>query len=659
MIDRTTIDKILDASNIVDVVAEFVSLRRRGVNFVGLCPFHADKSPSFYVSPAKNICKCFSCGEGGTAVHFIMKHEQLSYSEALRYLAKKYNIDVKDKEESEAEKIARGDRESMMIINSWAEKYFVSVLHESPEGQSIGMRYCRERGFRDDIIRKFRIGYSPEERDALVKEASRLGYRKEFLEKTGLIVTYENGSSVDRFRGRLIFPIHTISGKVIAFGGRILKKDDKTAKYVNSPESEIYHKSNELYGIFFAKQSIVREKRCFLVEGYTDVIAMHQAGIENVLASAGTALTQGQIRLIHRFTNNITVLYDGDEAGIRAALRGIDLILEEGLNVKVVLLPDGDDPDSFARKQSASKFVAYINENEVDFIRFKVQLMLGDAGNDPIKRATAIADIVRTVAIIPDNISRALYIKECSVMMEVSEQMLNHEVNKKLIDKREKQYAQALREKESVDTNPTDVESSAIEVKAAAEPSKSPVEAYELVLLKYIVRYGERIIDENVDAETGEYSNTLVAEYIAKSLEEDDMLFRTPIYKLMLDEAAEHVRDAGFQAVKYFLAHPDGAISRLAADLASDKYLLSKYHSRTTQIKQEEERLDQLIPYDIFSFKDACIRHDIDAIDERLKQIQNTGSNDEIMALLAEKAALNNIKKSLNKLIGERIILKM
>ena len=342
MIDQPTIDRILDAANIVDVVSEFVTLRKRGVNYVGLCPFHSDKSPSFYVSPAKNICKCFACGEGGTAVHFIMKHEQLSYYDALRFLAKKYNIEIQERELSEHEKQARNDRESMLIVNSWAQKYFTNQLYDTQEGKAAGLRYFAERGFRGDTIRKFQLGYSLEQRDALYKTAIKSGYKKVFLEKTGLVIAYENGGVSDRFRGRVIFPVHTLSGKVVAFGGRVLKKDEKTAKYVNSPESEIYHKSNELYGIYFAKQAIVKADRCFLVEGYTDVISMHQAGVENVVASSGTALTQGQIRLIHRFTNNITVLYDGDAAGIKAALRGIDLLLEEGMNVKVVLLPDGE-----------------------------------------------------------------------------------------------------------------------------------------------------------------------------------------------------------------------------------------------------------------------------------------------------------------------------
>ena len=439
MIDQPTIDRILDAANIVDVVSEFVTLRKRGINYVGLCPFHSDKSPSFYVSPAKNICKCFACGEGGTAVHFIMKHEQLSYYDALRFLAKKYNIEIQERELSEREKQVRSDRESMLIVNSWAQKYFTTQLYEHQEGKAAGLRYFAERGFREDTIRKFQLGYSLDQRDALYKAATKSGYKKEFLEKTGLVIAYDNGGVNDRFRGRVIFPVHTLSGKVVAFGGRVLKKDEKTAKYVNSPESEIYHKSNELYGIYFAKQAIVKEDRCFLVEGYTDVISMHQAGVENVVASSGTALTQGQIRLIHRFTSNITVLYDGDAAGIKAALRGIDLLLEDGMNVKVVLLPDGEDPDSFARKHNASQFAEFIRQNETDFIRFKTRLLLDDAGTDPIKRSALISDIIRTVAIIPDNIARSLYIRECSTMMEIDEMLLLNEVNKIRLNKEERQ----------------------------------------------------------------------------------------------------------------------------------------------------------------------------------------------------------------------------
>ena len=354
MIDQATIDRIIDAAQVVDVVSQFVTLKRRGINYVGLCPFHEDRTPSFYVSPSKNICKCFACGEGGTAVHFIMKHEQLSYFDALRYLAKKYNIEIQERELTDEQKQAYNERESLFILNDFARNHFVKTLHEHIEGKSVGLSYFKERGFREDIIEKFQLGYSLQQRDSLTQEAIRNGYKEEFLVKTGLTIKSEsNGALIDRFRGRVIFPVHTLSGKVVAFGGRILKKAENTGKYVNSPESEIYHKGSELYGIYFAKQAITKADCCYLVEGYTDVISMHQAGIENVVASSGTALTHGQIRLIHRFTEYVTILYDGDAAGIKAALRGIDLLLEEGMKIKVVLLPDGEDPDSFARKQNA------------------------------------------------------------------------------------------------------------------------------------------------------------------------------------------------------------------------------------------------------------------------------------------------------------------
>ena len=402
MIDQATIDRIISAANIVDVVSEFVTLRKRGVNYVGLCPFHADKSPSFYVSPAKNICKCFACGEGGTAVHFIMKHEQIGYLDALRYLAKKYGIEIQERELTEREKQFRDDRESMFIVNQWAQQYFTRNLFENLDGRLVGLRYFIERGLREETIRKFQLGYALDQRDALAKAAQLAGYQRKYLEKTGLVIADEDGKrTYDRFRGRVIFPVHSLSGKVVAFGGRILKKAEKTAKYVNSPESEIYHKSDELYGLFQAKQTIVRKDHCFLVEGYMDVIGMHQAGIENVVASSGTALTRGQIRLIRRFTNNITILYDGDAAGIKAAIRGIDMFLEEEMNVKVVLLPDGEDPDSFARSRSASEFGEFIAGHETDFIRFKTQLLLKEVGDDPVKRADLISDMVRTIAIIP------------------------------------------------------------------------------------------------------------------------------------------------------------------------------------------------------------------------------------------------------------------
>lgn len=720
MIDQPTIDRILDAANIVDVVSEFVTLRKRGINYVGLCPFHTDKTPSFYVSPAKNICKCFACGEGGTAVHFIMKHEQLNYFDALRYLAKKYNIEIQERELTDKEKQRKSDRESMLIVNSWAQQYFTTQLYEHVEGKTVGLRYFAERGFREDTIRKFQLGYSLDKRDALYKEATKNGYKKEFLEKTGLVIAYDNGGVNDRFRGRVIFPVHTLSGKVVAFGGRVLKKDEKTAKYVNSPESEIYHKSNELYGIYFAKQAIVKEDRCFLVEGYTDVISMHQAGIENVVASSGTALTQGQIRLIHRFTSNITVLYDGDAAGIKAALRGIDLLLEDGMNVKVVLLPDGEDPDSFARKHNASQFSEFIKQSETDFIRFKTRLLLDDAGTDPIKRSALITDIIRTVAIIPDNIARSIYIRECSAMMEIDEQVLLNEVNKIRLSKEERQNMQGqvtppvsntmnmipeypdlpgyqpvagdsflppddtvplpddymppppppeeypMEETGPMDVPPPDYPPAQppqpvqpVQPVQTGQPKRSPYEVYELTLLKYIVRYGEQILFDYVDEETNEHIVMRVAEYIRYDLERDDLTFYTPIIKSMLDEAADKCKTEGFIASRYFLAHPDPNVSRLAANLISEKYQLSKYHSKYRELEQEQDKLDQLVTREIYAMKDAYILRQIKETQLGIKEAHAQGNEEKVFELMKQLTRLNEIKNVLSKELGERIVLKM
>ena len=704
MIDQPTIDRILDAANIVDVVSEFVTLRKRGVNYVGLCPFHDDKSPSFYVSPAKNICKCFACGEGGTAVHFIMKHEQLGYFDALRFLAKKYNIEIQERELSDEEKRIRSDRESMFIVNAWAQQYFSQMLHEHVEGKTVGMRYFIERGFREDTIRKFQLGYSLDQRDALYQQALRKGYKKEYLEKTGLVIAYENGNVNDRFRGRVIFPVHSLSGKVVAFGGRVLKKDEKTAKYVNSPESPIYHKSNELYGIYFAKQAIVKADRCYLVEGYTDVISMHQSGVENVVASSGTALTHGQIRLIHRFTNNITVLYDGDAAGIKAAIRGIDLLLDEGMNVKVVLLPDGEDPDSFARSHSATEFTEFIRQHETDFIRFKTKLLLADAGNDPVKRAALIGDIIRTIAIVPDDITRTIYIRECSAMMEIDEQVVLNQVNKQRLSKNEQKSSVPVTNRSTTEILPPDYSiaepsgqmqevpvataepvsdqlppdfppppeeefsgsnempeippSAPVEETQVMTRQRSPYEAFEIALLRYVVRYGERVLYDYVDEETKERIVMRVAEFIRDDLERDDLSFYTPIFKQMLDEAANRCGEETFIAHRYFLSHPDPLVSRVAANLMSEKYQLSKYHFKFREVEQEEDKLDQLVVRDLFAFKEAYIMRQLKEKQEQLKQL-SSADPEQIMTVMKEIAQLNEIKKVLSKELGERIILKM
>ena len=703
MIDQATIDRILEAADIVNVVSEFVTLRKRGVNYVGLCPFHDDKSPSFYVSPAKNICKCFACGAGGTPVHFIMNHEQLSYYEALRFLAKKYNIEIQERELTEQEKQTRNERESMLIVNNWAANYFQQNLHEQAEGRSVGMRYFAERGLREEMIRKFQLGYSLDQRDALFRSATAAGYKPSYLEKTGLVIRYDNGRVNDRFRGRVIFPVHTLSGKVVAFGGRILKKDEKAAKYVNSPESEIYHKGNELYGLYFAKQAIVKKDRCFLVEGYMDVIGMHQVGIENVVASSGTALTGGQIRLIHRFTGNITVLYDGDAAGIKAALRGIDMLIEEGMKVKVVLLPDGEDPDSFARR-GASAFDTYIQEHETDFIRFKMQLALQDAANDPIKRTALISDILRTIALIPDNIARAVYLRECSETMAIDEQILLNEVNK-LRQQKKQQGGYSSPTPRPLPT-PTDTSAPAdsalappegmlppvvpptqaeapsspneppafdqipleeeVALQQQPQPSPAPTpmiasrfEQYERPIARYVVRYGERIIFDYEDEETGQPVQMRLAEYVQFDLSRDEIEIENPLYRQLVEEAAAHCKEEGFSASRYFLSHPDLKISMLAANLESDKYHLSNYHSRFQTIEQESDRLDYNVPQMLYALKEAHIQQEIKDMQKLLKEAQAEGSMERIMELMRQLSLLNDIRRQLCKQLGERIVTHM
>lgn len=447
MIDRETVDRILDTADIVDVVSDFVSLRRSGANFKGLCPFHDEKTPSFMVSPAKQICHCFGCGKGGSPVNFVMEHEQMSYVEALRYLAKKYNIEIHEKELTSEEKAAQTEREAMLVVNEFAAQWFEDQLFGTQEGKDIGLSYFYERGFNDATIKKFHLGYSPQDSKALYTAATGKGYNKQNLFNVGLCIDDRRGGGFDRFHGRVMFPVMNIAGKIIAFGGRTLKKTKDIAKYFNSPESAVYVKNRELYGLFQSKRAIVKEDKCYLVEGYTDVISLHQAGVENVVASSGTSLTEGQIRAIHRFTTNVTVLYDGDSAGIKASLRGIDMLLAEGLNIKVLLLPDGEDPDSFARSHSASELKQYIADNETDFISFKTKILLEGTERDPIKRAALIGDVVRSISVIPDAISRSVYAKECSVQLGISEDVLLREIQKNITRNKEEAYKRRQREK--------------------------------------------------------------------------------------------------------------------------------------------------------------------------------------------------------------------
>lgn len=692
MVDKLTIDKIYDAAQIVDVVSDFVTLKKRGVNYVGLCPFHEDSTPSFYVSPSKNICKCFACGEGGTSVQFIMKHEQVSYYEALRYLAKRYGIEIKERELSDEEKQMRSDRESMLVVNSWAQKFFTSRLYEHEEGKSIGLSYFVERGFREDIIRKFQLGYCLGKRDDLYRSAMKQGFNESFLLKTGLVYKRDDGTMADRFHGRVIFPVHTLSGKVVAFGGRILGKKDKVAKYVNSPDSEIYHKSYELYGIYFSKQAIVKADKCYLVEGYTDVISMHQTGVENVVASSGTSLTHGQIRLIRRFTNNITVLYDGDAAGIKAAIRGVDMLLEEGMNVKIVLLPEGEDPDSFARSHNSFDFTLYIKEHEVDFIRFKAGLLLKDAGNDPMKRANLIKDMTESVAVIPDNIVRSVYIKECSHLLGEREQVLIDEVIK--IRSRKKNISQTTRAREQsvllTDDNlqekaiPQEVTvkhaegenvgNESLEVRARHE--YYPFKKYESALLRYVVRYGERVLFLTGDSDDEENISVLkVAEYIQLELANDDINIQVPLYKQMLNEAVAQCEDGEFIASRYFLTHPNLEISKLAADMMSSKYQLSKYFEgqddaalkQTTLTEEEQqaedearkkskerEQLERWVVHDLFVLKNAHVKYEIDEINKQIKEFQS--DDERVMELLKKRMELDKVKRLLSRELGDRIV---
>lgn len=671
MIDQATVDKIIDSANILEVVSDFVTLRKRGVNYVGLCPFHDEKTPSFSVSPSKGICKCFSCGKGGSAVHFIMEHEQLSYYEALKYLAKKYNIEIEERELSDEEKQIKSDRESMLIVNSFAQEYFSNILFQHSEGRSVGLAYFHERGFRDDIIHKFALGYSLEQRDALAIEAKKRGYKEEYLLKTGLCLEGQNGYISDRFRGRVIFPVFSLSGKVFAFGGRVLRKSDKLAKYVNSPESEVYHKSNVLYGIYQAKQSIVKNDNCFLVEGYTDVLSMHQAGVENVVASSGTSLTPGQIRLIHRFTNNITVIYDGDAAGIKASLRGIDLILKEGMNIKVVLLPDGDDPDSFAKKQSASSFTEYIKNHEVDFIRFKTNLLLDSAGNDPIKRAELISDIVQSIAIIPDTIVRSVYTKECSRLMEISEEVLLREINKIKLSQlqngtppNKKTLSETSADKQNSQEEGTQNDDTETLTETQGVPQgvlqekrvPSPLDPFEKTLVRYMIRYGFHDLFSEINEETGETETWKVIPYILTDLRNDEIEFQHPLYKKVIAEINHIFDQEGEHLTRYFLAHPDEEISRLAVDLVSEKYQLSKIHTKFQTIESEEEKLADLIPRALFELKDAITSLNIKHIREEIKKTAKEKNPERTTQLMSELNGLYALKAALAKQLGERIV---
>lgn len=637
MIDRETIERIMDTAKVEEVVGNFVSLRKRGVNMIGLCPFHNEKTPSFTVSPSKNLWKCFGCGKGGKPVHFIMEHEQLSYYEALRWLAKRYHIEFKERELTDEEKREESIRESMFVINQYALQYFTETLHNSEEGKAIGLNYFRHRGLRDETIKKFCLGYSLERRDSFAKTAIAAGYNPEIIAKTGVCYSTEDGRLQDRFWGRVIFPVHTISGKVVAFGGRVLQTNAKAAKYVNSPESEIYHKSDHLYGLYFAKQAIMQKDRCILVEGYLDVISMYQAGIQNVVASSGTSLTTGQIRLIHRFTSNVTLLYDGDKAGIKASIRGIDMLLEEGMNINVVLLPEGEDPDSYAQSHSTEEVEEYIERNKVDFIKFKTNLLLDEVGEDPIKRAGLIGDVVKSIAVVPNDILRSEYIKKCSDMLNVGEQLLVKETAKI----RRARAEEAQKRTESSNRNSGESATTGTDGPAPVDEfqqniinsySNNPLHHKEKAIIQFMLKNGAKLLQvpESKIDNTPSFTETVIS-HLYYSFEADGIEFSHPLYKKIFQEAAEHAADLEFNPENHFIAHPDPEISALTAELFGERYLLSKFFSE----QKSDERNELAVLFEQTTRLAIAYKQSI--VDEMLK---NTMARLKDPAVAADPAAL-------------------
>lgn len=659
MIPRDVIEHIFSAAKIEEVVSDYVTLRKRGANLIGLCPFHNEKTGSFTVSPSKGIYKCFGCGVSGNAVGFVMAMEQCSFADAIKQLGKKYHIEVPERQMTAEEQQRQDDRESMFVVNDFANKWFQEQLWETKEGQAIGLSYFRERGLRDDIIRKYQLGYSPEKGSPLATALKKKGFSERFILNdvdtkigVGVVGKSEDGRIYDRFRDRVMFPIFTVSGKPVAFAGRILKKKDNVGKYVNSPDSLIYSKTNELYGLFQAKQAISRADRCYLVEGQMDVISMFQSGIENVVASGGTALTKPQIRLIQRFTSNITVLYDGDAAGIHAALRGIDMFLEEGFNVKVVLLPDGEDPDSFAQSHDSTEFIQYIEEHQTDFIRFKMALLSKEAGDDPYKRAALIKDITSSIAIIPDIITRQVYIKDCSDRLHMSEKVLTTEVvnlrRKKIEEHNKAKDREAEQAATTVEPTAESTETTATPVDLTSPVNPTPIKAPKSTLdqnfynlMQLVVRYGERPIQVGDTI----YS---IGEIIIYTIEEDEIKAPEPVYQAIIDEFKRHCKDEGFKAEEFFKFHPDQAISALAIDMIAEKYQYASFN--------HEGRLGELVTQFLYEIKLTVINQQIEELEQNLKEAQASGNWDRQMQLLAYQPQLLQARNDLCKLLGNRVI---
>lgn len=666
MIDHATIERIKDAANIVEVVSEFVTLRKSGSNYKGLCPFHDEKTPSFYVSPARGTCHCFGCGKGGNPVGFIMEHEQMTYPEALRWLARKYHIEIKERELSDNEKREQSERESMFIVNEWAASYFQHLMHDTADGVAIGMQYFRSRGFRDDIVSKFQLGYDDTDRRALAQEALRKGYKEDFLLKTGICYKNDRGELIDRYAGRVIFPWIGISGKVVGFGGRLLDSRTKgvNQKYVNSPDSDIYHKDRELYGIYQAKKAIAKEDRVYMVEGYTDVISMHQCGIENVVANSGTALSVHQIHILHRFTSNITLLYDGDAAGIHAALRGTDMLLSEGMNLKVLLLPDGDDPDSFARKHSADEFRKYIEEHQTDFIEFKTDLLLRGE-RDPLKRSEAINSVVRSISFVTNPILRDTYLHDCSVRMGINEATLINTLNNFIRSNREATASSSDNSQTTKPTTKPTTQNSQLKIQNSPSPLQQASKV-EQMLVELIVRNGDTVIYNNVETEDGTTVNLNVAQYIAYNLGVDGLKFANPLNSRILDEAVNHAGDEQFCAEQFFLHHSDIEISRIATDLCMDKYQLldEQKAARADEEKNADElRVEEENRIEALRQQTEHLLNDfrMDYLEQRLRDLKRDISlavNDpeRLQQLMEEYKTAHELRSQLARLLGNNII---
>ena len=673
MIDRQTIDRILDAANIVDVVSEFVTLRKSGMNYKGLCPFHDDTTPSFYVSPSRNICKCFSCGKGGTPVSFIMEHEQMTYPEALRWLAAKYHIEIHERELTSEEQQAESERESMYIVNEWAAGYFEDTLRNTADGVAYGMQYFRSRGIRDDIMRRFRLGYSLPQRDALPRAAQEKGYKAEFLLKTGLCYSVQgqgarskgqeaatnqeqehpspitnHQSLADRFAGRVIFPWIGMSGKVVAFGGRKLDQATKGVqqKYVNSPDSEIYHKEQQLYGIYQAKKQIAKENCVYMVEGYTDVISMHQCGLENVVANSGTALSLHQIRMLHRLTQNIVLIYDGDEAGIHAALRGTDMLLAEGMNVRVLLLPDGDDPDSFARKHTAQDFRQYIADHQTDFIVFKTRLLLKDV-SDPVKRSEAVGSIVRSIAVIKDQILRDTYIHECAEQTGVAEQTLISSMNRIIYADKQKATPQEQQGQSAPAPQTATRRQATYQMRGQVESRQADIER---LLIENVVRHGEEVIMKDLEDESsGEKVSLTVAQYISYDLGLDGLTLSNPLYNTILQEATDHSGEPDFNASRYFTHHSNIEVAQLAASLSMENVKLAK----SLEMNIKENTLRDRIIHLVLDFRMEYVKQQLRSLQQKLKEVQS--DVDQMMQVMGQIKQLQEIRNVLAHRLGSDV----